>query len=96
MRVKVLKRDIEAGRRDAKERCGCPLWHALARRLGLKDLPIDTSVLEFRNYAFALLGNKLKIKIPKAAIEFQKILVAAPQAQVKPFEFEAELELKGA
>lgn len=92
MKVKVTRADIKEGAERAGKICGCPIHHALGRKLKIAINPFEESqnALLVPHYEQARLG-KIRIPLPKEAVAFQKKLAADPQAKVRPFEFETEL-----
>lgn len=88
MKIKVTKADIEKGRAHAEDKCGCPIWYALNRELGLGLTVVDTTVLCVRKMDEAYVRN-LMLALPAAAVEMQRILRNCPNAQIAPFVFEA-------
>lgn len=78
MIIKVTKDDIEKGRKDAANNCGCPIWHALTRELGVGRITMS--------YDEAFVGNAICFPLPEVAVKWQKHLVETQKA--RPFSFE--------
>lgn len=98
MKVKVTKQDINRGRKDAGVTCGCPIWHALNRTLGLHLTVVSKDLLEIPEMHVARVKSAdypIKIVLPEKAVELQQLLRAVPNAPVKPFTFDATLEFAG-
>lgn len=90
--VQVKKSDIRKGRLVAGKTCGCPIWHALRRSLrALVDVDDSLNVprAEFATY------KQFKLLLPQEAQDFQYALMDDFSAPVEPFEFEADVVLRG-
>lgn len=87
MIIHVTKDDIEKGRLVAHEQCGCPIWHAVVRELGI---PVDKAedLVEVEDYEHLRLGGT-KFALPPEAVSFQRVLVEFPQATVEEMTFVA-------
>lgn len=81
MKVKVTRQDIVDGRSEAGFTCGCPINIALNRKLNVDEVKVPC-------VDRATLG-RVKIFLPREAVDFQEKLMACPNAKVKPFTFEA-------
>jgi hypothetical protein len=88
MKVKVTKQDIEDGAGRFTDRCGCPIWSALYRALGLSGA--FDSPLEIRYFNEARIG-KVCFRLPPEAVRFQE--QGARGKPVKPFTFETAPEV---
>jgi hypothetical protein len=97
MKLRVTQADINRGRLVTKDTCGCPIWHALNRTFNLGLTQVTDTVLTIPDMHEAWLEGiyKLKILLPPEAVEFQRILRAAPQAVVGPKTFNVKLEWGG-
>jgi hypothetical protein len=87
MKVNVTQQDIERGRISINARCGCPIWHALVRVLGLatgKDLLIP-------HYGEAWLGARVRLPLTRRAQEWQKDGIRDP-ANLVPFSFNTKIK----
>ena len=95
MKVRVKRSDINEGRFKAGLSCGCPIWHALQRKLAALGL-YETSwaPLSIPSTAYARLGKKVRMSLPDEAKRFQDTLIDDPEAKVRPFTFETSLEAK--
>lgn len=83
MKVTVTRQDIEDGAEHFRDICGCPIWYALHRALGLSDN--DHLIIPF--YEEARLG-KIVFQLPSEALEFQRH--GRKGKPLNPFTFETE------
>ena len=88
MRIRVNAQDIANGIDNARYRCGCPIWQALNRHLGLG---VEAG-LEFINYGSVKIGKRgqIRLALPEVAIKWQHDAVKYPY-RAKPFTFDAQL-----
>jgi len=70
MRIKVTRKDIDAGREDVGKNCGCPIWHALNRQLELGDDPQIGHIIKIPSIRYARIG-RLKLRFPLKAVTWQ-------------------------
>jgi hypothetical protein len=87
MKVTVTQKDIDEGRERINSRCGCPIWHALVRVLGLatgKDLLIP-------HYGEARLGAMVSIPLTRRAQTWQKDGIR-DSANLVPFSFNTKIK----
>lgn len=87
MIIHITKADIEKGRLEAHEQCGCPIWHSVVRELGIPEDKAE-ELVEVEDYYHLRLGNT-KFELPPEAVSFQRVLVEFPQAIVEEMTFVA-------
>jgi len=72
--VFVTWADIIHGISDIKQACGCPIWHALSRSLGIKP----TKDLRFTHIDVLALNKgrlRLLIELPEEAVDWQESII---------------------
>ena len=96
MKIKVTSRDIDAGDGWISEKCGCPIWQAINRILGLGLDPMNPNMalLKFTDTTTARIGKNLVFHFPQKAIEWQLNGMNNRDLALKPIAFEAKLEVR--
>jgi hypothetical protein len=87
MRIEITQEDIDKGRMNVKETCGCPIWQAVVRQLQIPESQAK-DLVRLPCYETVRLGNT-KFRLPKEAVSFQRILVEYPLAHIEPCVFDA-------
>lgn len=90
MNIKIIQEDIDKGRTNATETCGCPIWHAVVRQLGLTEAQADDLVCVSDYWTLEIGGTKFKL--PPEAVSLQRVLAECPLAHIEPIEFFAPVE----
>ena len=89
MKVKVTAMDIECGRSNLSEQCGCPIWHVL---VGALRLPVGDD-LKFKRYDLACIG-KIEIHLPRKAEKWQLDGLKDHGYSLLPFTFTPRISVK--
>lgn len=87
MRIEITQEDIDKGRMEANQNCGCPIWCAVVRQLQIPESQAK-ELVSLPDYDTLRLGET-KFSLPKEAVSLQRILVEYPLAHLEPCIFDA-------
>ena len=76
MNIKVTQDDIDKGREKAGKQCGCPIWCAVVRQLGVPESQAETLV-KVPDYGTLKVGST-SFRLPPEALSLQRVLVEYP------------------
>ena len=87
MKIEITQEDIDKGRMEASQNCGCPIWCAVVRQLQIPESQAK-ELVSLPDYETLKLGDT-EFALPKEAISLQRILVEYPLAHLEPCAFDA-------